>query len=77
MFNLLMGHRAKEKMRWKTKEERVEPIAGQRLGGFLGLSGGARGLYVLSFPPCSRRPNLCWFSVMTGGLGTKPAGLGR
>lgn len=38
-------------MRWKTKEERVEPIAGQRLGGFLGLSGGARGLYGRAFLP--------------------------
>ena len=38
-------------MRWKTKEERAEPIARQRLGGFLGLSGGARGLYGRAFLP--------------------------
>lgn len=32
-------------------EERVEPIAGQTLGGFCGLSGGARGLYGRAFLP--------------------------
>lgn len=59
-------------------EERVAPIAGQRLGGFCGLSGGARGLYVvLSSPPLQQEAELCWLSGMTGVLGTKPAGLGR
>jgi len=65
-------------MRWKTKEERVEPIARRRLGASLAFRVEQEGsMVVLSSPSCSRRPNLCWLSGMTGVLGTKPAGLGR
>lgn len=65
-------------MRWNAKEEGVEPVAGKGLAGFLALWVGAGvPMAILSFPHCSRRPNLCWPSRKTGVLGARLAVLGR
>lgn len=65
-------------MRWNAKEERVEPMAGKGLAGFLALRVRAGvSMAVLSFPHCSRRPNRCWSSRKTGVLGARLAVLGR
>ena len=53
-------------------------MAGKGLAGFLALWVGAGvPMAILSFPHCSRRPNLCWPSRKTGVLGARLAVLGR